>query len=285
LEHLFLCIYLKEQREEAGSKLIKLNKASFAYGKDAIFSDVDLEIKEGEVFFLFGPNGCGKSTLIQCLLGILKLTGGTVMLGGERINKLNPFQIAKKLAYIPQSHEKPFPFKVIDMVLMGRACYTGFFSLPAKEDRAIAMEALEQVGMNKFSERPYTQLSGGETQLVLVARALTQQTPVMVMDEPTSHLDFHNELRFLETVVRLVNDTKKTVIMATHFPNHAFYFENNRVNTKIALMNNKGVAAQGSPSEVLTESNMSNTFNILSKVVSYNWEQGQSRHIMSLRTY
>ncbi len=265
--------------------MIKIKNASFAYGKEQVFNNIDLNIKKGEVFCLFGPNGCGKSTLIQCMMGILKLTKGTVMLEGKNVNQLRPFEIARKLAYIPQSHEKSFPFKVIDVVLMGRASYTGFFSLPGAEDRTIALEALEQVGMHRFKDKPYTQLSGGETQLVLVARALAQKTPVLLMDEPTSHLDFHNELRFLETIIKLVKTAGLTVVMATHFPNHAFYFENNQVRTRIALMNNQKINVQGSPQEVLTELHMSNTFNINSKVISYQWEKGHSRYIVPLKTH
>jgi iron complex transport system ATP-binding protein len=280
-----LSIFSKKQKEKAGSFLIEIKNASFSYGKEQVFNNIDLNIKKGEVFCLFGPNGCGKSTLIQCMLGILKLTKGTVMLEGKNVNQLRPFEIARKLAYIPQSHEKSFPFKVIDVVLMGRASYTGFFSLPGAEDRTVALEALEQVGMHKFKDKPYTQLSGGETQLVLVARALAQKTPVLLMDEPTSHLDFHNELRFLETIIKLVKTAGLTVVMATHFPNHAFYFENNQVRTRIALMNNQKINVQGSPQEVLTELHMSNTFNINSKVISYQWEKGHSRYIVPLKTH
>ncbi|HHT47048.1 MAG TPA: ABC transporter ATP-binding protein [Firmicutes bacterium] len=265
--------------------MIEIQNASFAYGKEQVFNNINLEIKKGEIFCLFGPNGCGKSTLIQCMLGILKLTKGMIMLEGKNVAQLRPFEIARKLSYIPQSHEKPFPFKVMDIVLMGRASYTGIFSLPDAEDEAIALDALEQVGMHRFKDKPYTQLSGGETQLVLVARALAQKTPVLVMDEPTSHLDFRNELRFLETVAQLVKTAGLTVVMATHFPNHAFYFENNQVRTKIALMNNKKIVAQGFPREVLTEIHMSNTFNITSKVVSYQWEKGHLRYIVPLKTY
>jgi iron complex transport system ATP-binding protein len=265
--------------------LITFIDASFSYGNEEVFKDINLNVKKGGILCLFGPNGCGKSTLIQCLLGILRLNRGTVLLEGQDVKALKPFEIARRLAYIPQLHEKPFPFQVIDVVLMGRACYTGLFSTPTKEDRQIAVNALEQVGMVKYMEKPYTQLSGGETQLVLVARALAQQTPVLVMDEPTSHLDFHNELSFLETVVKLVEKTKLTVVMATHFPNHAFYFENNRVNTKIALMNNQGIAFQGDPLHILTETNMYSTFNIESKVVSYTVEGGNSRYIIPLRTF
>ncbi|HOB86421.1 MAG TPA: ABC transporter ATP-binding protein [Bacillota bacterium] len=264
--------------------LIEMEKATFAYDDQPVFKDIDLQVDEGDIFCLFGPNGCGKSTLIHCLLGIARLNSGTVRLCGKDINKMKREEIARVLAYIPQLHEKPFPFKVIDVVLMGRASHKGFFSTPKASDLAVAEEALAKVGLLKYKDRPYTQISGGETQLVLVARALAQKTPVLVMDEPTSHLDFRNELKFLETIAQLAEETRITVIMATHFPNHAFYFETGNSKTKIALMNNQRFTVQGSPSEVLNEANMLQTFNIKSAVVNFPWESGHVKQIVPLKT-
>ena len=264
--------------------LIEMEKATFAYDDQPVFKDIDLQVDEGDIFCLFGPNGCGKSTLIHCLLGIARLNSGTVRLCGKDINKMKREEIARVLAYTPQLHEKPFPFKVIDVVLMGRASHKGFFSTPKASDLAVAEEALAKVGLLKYKDRPYTQISGGETQLVLVARALAQKTPVLVMDEPTSHLDFRNELKFLETIAQLAEETRITVIMATHFPNHAFYFETGNSKTKIALMNNQRFTVQGSPSEVLNEANMLQTFNIKSAVVNFPWESGHVKQIVPLKT-
>jgi iron complex transport system ATP-binding protein len=264
--------------------MIKVSNATFSYGKEAVFQDVSLEIDRGQIFCLFGPNGCGKTTLLHCMLGMLNLSAGKITLEGRDVSSMKPQQIARLAAYIPQMHEKPFPYKVIDMVLMGRAAYTGMFSVPTAQDLKIAEEVLERVGISQFRDRPYTQLSGGETQLVLVARALAQQTPILIMDEPTAHLDFRNELAFLETVVKLVQDTGLTVVMATHFPNHAFYFEGRRINAGLALMNDRRIAVQGSPASVLTEENMASTFNIRSKVISYDSGGKQVRQIVPLET-
>jgi iron complex transport system ATP-binding protein len=265
--------------------IIQVENASFSYGKQKVLENIDLKIDKGEIFCLFGPNGCGKTTLIQCLLGILRLNSGTIRLRGRDITCMKTVEIARELAYIPQIHEKPFPYKVIDVVLMGRVSYTGLFSLPKKEDRKTAEEALERVGMLSFKDKPYTQLSGGETQLVMVARALAQQTPVLVMDEPTAHLDFRNELKFLETIVHLVKDTDITVVMATHFPNHAFYFENSNTASRVALMNERMFYAQGRPDDVLTEQNMYNIFKIKSKMISHRWDEGKLKQILPIKTY
>lgn len=265
--------------------MITVHNATFSYGKDLIFQDINLDIKQGDIFCLFGPNGCGKSTLIQCILGILPLSGGSITLRGRDVRTMKPREIAREAAYIPQMHEKPFPYKVIDVVLMGRVAYTGTFSIPSAKDRMIAEEVLKKTGIFHFRDRPYTQLSGGETQLVLVARALAQQTPILIMDEPTAHLDFRNELNFLETILRLARESGITILMATHYPNHAFYFEGSDTNSAIGLMNDSRITVQGNPGTVLTEENMATTFNIESRVLLYEWQGRSLKQIVPLRTF
>ncbi len=248
--------------------LVELRGASFGYSRQDIFQDIDFKIEKGEIFCIIGPNGCGKTTLLDSILGILKLRRGDVLINGGSIQKMRPHEIARQIAYIPQAHNKTFPYTVLDVVLMGRAAYTGIFSTPADEDVVIAEEALALVGLTRLKDRPYTQLSGGEGQLVMIARALAQKTPLMVMDEPTAHLDFKHELTVLETIVQLINDTDLSVIMATHFPNHAFYFENNNVKTSVALMDRQTFSRVGCPSDVISEENLMTLYNINARVVA-----------------
>jgi iron complex transport system ATP-binding protein len=248
--------------------LLKIENASFHYGKNNIFQNISFERAGGGIFCLFGPNGCGKSTLIECVLGHLKLSGGSILLNNQSISTYRPAELAKSISYVPQSHVKNFPYTVMDIVLMGRAAYTGTFSAPSKEDISIAEAAIESLGLTAIKSKPYTQLSGGQTQLVMLARALAQETSIILMDEPTAHLDFRHELIILETIVRLIKEKNISVVMATHFPNHAFYFENSGINTKVALMNNKRLEEIGSPAEVLTEENMLNTFKIHAKLMT-----------------
>ena len=219
--------------------VLKIENLSFEHGRTPVFNQISFELTKGGIFCLFGPNGCGKSTLIECLLGYLKPSSGNILLNNKPISKIKPMDLAKSIGYVPQSHTKNFPYKVIDIVLMGRAAYTGTFSSPSAEDLAIAESALETLGLADLKNKPYTQLSGGQTQLVMLARALTQETPIILMDEPTAHLDFWHELIILETIVKLIKEKNISIIMATHFPNHAFYFENCGVNTQVALMNNQ----------------------------------------------
>lgn len=249
--------------------LVEAKNVTFGYGREDIFQDINFRVGKGEVFFLLGPNGCGKTTLLDCVLGLLKPKRGDILINGINIMDIRPEARAKQIAYVPQGHEKTFPYKVIDIVLMGRASYIGLFGSPSDDDVAVAEEALKLVGISRLRDRRYTQLSGGEGQLVMIARALAQRTPLMVMDEPTAHLDFKHELVIMETIVELVKETGLAILMATHFPNHAFYFENNNIPTHVAMMSKGKFLAVGSASEVLSEPNLKSLYNINARVISY----------------
>jgi iron complex transport system ATP-binding protein len=250
-------------------KAVEVVNASYGYTEASIFEGLHLAVDQGQLFCLFGPNGCGKSTLLRCLTGVLRLKSGEVYIHGERLSKLSPGQMARQVAYVPQIHERSFPYTVRQFVLMGRTPYVSLFSAPSKQDVAVCEEAIHTVGMQNYLDTPYTQLSGGELQLVVMARALAQGAPLIVMDEPTSHLDFKNDLAVLELIVRLVKEKGLTVLIATHFPNHAFYFENNGLPVVAGLMTDRQVAITGLPSQVLTEDNMRQIFRIDSKLISF----------------
>lgn len=266
-------------------KSLEVVNASYGYTHAAIFEDLHLEVKRGQVFCLFGPNGCGKSTLLQCVTGILRLSSGEIRLHGEKVSKLRPGQIARHVSYVPQIHERSFPYTVREFVLMGRTPYIKLFSAPSRGDKAACEEAIYTVGMQEYMDRPYTQLSGGELQLVIIARALAQGAPMIIMDEPTSHLDFKNDLAILELIVKLVKEKGLTILIATHFPNHAFHFENNGLHVEAGLMINRKLAAVGSPSQVLTEDNMRQIFQIDSKLIDFDLpSSGTSKYLIPLNT-
>jgi iron complex transport system ATP-binding protein len=194
-------------------------------------------------------------------------------------------QIARQVAYVPQMHQKTFPYLVRDIVLMGRASFIGPFDVPSEEDVAIAEKALDMVGISRLKDRPYTQLSGGEGQLVMVARALAQNSPVIVMDEPTAHLDYGHELVILETVVELVKQTGLAVLMATHVPNHVYYFENQGVKPRAALLKNTQITSLGKPSEVLSEQNLGELYNIRTRIINCALDDGgQLKQIVPIST-
>jgi iron complex transport system ATP-binding protein len=265
-------------------KAVEIVNAGYGYTDECVFEGLNLEVARGQLFCLFGPNGCGKSTLLRCLTGVLRLKSGEIYLHGERLSQMGPGQIARHVSYVPQIHERSFPYTVREFVLMGRTPYVRLFSAPSKRDMAACEEAVHTVGIERYLDRPYTQLSGGELQLVVIARALAQGAPIIVMDEPTSHLDFRNDLAVLELVVRLVRERALTILIATHFPNHAFYFENNGLPVVAGLMAGRQVAAVGPPSQVLTEENMRRIFQIDSRLISFEIpSDGVCRQLIPLR--
>ena len=261
--------------------LIEVRNAAFSYDeKKDIFADMSLTVGEGEIFCIIGPNGCGKSTLIDCILGFNKLKQGEIFIGGEPIGNLRPKEYAQKVAYVPQNHKTTFAYSVLDVVTMGRTYAAQMFSPPGEKEREIAHDALLQVGLEGFEKREYTKLSGGELQLVILARAIAQQSKVLIMDEPTAHLDFTHEMNVMEITAKLVKEKKISIIMATHFLNQAYYLENAGVNTRVALMHGTNFSHVGTPSDVLTTKYLEETFNIITEIVKDG--SGERKYILPL---
>lgn len=264
--------------------LLNLEQVSFGYNdQQLIFENISFDVHPGEIFCIIGPNGCGKTTLIDCILGINQLTNGRINVSGSDLHKLKPREFAQNIAYVPQNHTKTFPYTVLDIVVMGRTYATKMFSSPDSNQRHRAVECLEQVGLKGFENRLYTELSGGELQLVLIARALAQDSKIMVLDEPTAHLDFRHELMVLEIITWLVKEKGLTIIMATHFLNQPFYLENAGVNTRVALMNHGNFEAIGTPTEVLTKENLQNVFKIISSTGTTNEDGINQKFIVPLK--
>ena len=239
-----------------GPPLIEMRGAAFRYGKHRVFRGLDLEVFRGELLSILGPNGCGKSTLLRCIGGALSLHEGTVRLEGTDISRLPPERRARRIGFLFQQHTPSFPFRVFDVVSMGRAPYLGLFGVPSAADAALVEEALDRVSMLHARDRPYTELSGGERQLILLARTLVQQPDVILLDEPTSHLDFRNQVRSLQMIGALVQQGV-TMIMTTHDPNHALLFPG-----RVALMKPEGTLLTGPASEVITEATLSATYGL-----------------------
>ena len=217
---------------------------------------LDLALDHGELVMLLGPNGCGKSTLFRTLLGLIPALAGEVRLDGEPLAGLPRRELARRLAYVPQSSLGYFPFTVLDTVLMGRAAHHGPFAAPGAADRRAAGEALARLGLEDLAERPFTRLSGGQRQLVLIARALAQQSRYIVMDEPTASLDFGNQVRVLARV-RAVADAGAGVLLASHDPGQAL-----RIADRVVVMALGRVVAEGPPRAVLTDSLLESTYGI-----------------------
>lgn len=220
-----------------------------------IFSHISLSLRQGEIFCLIGPNGTGKSTLIRCIGGLLAPYAGQIVIEGSDIASMDPARIAKIIGYVPQSHLPTFPFPVREVVVMGRSPHLGYFSSPSEEDMKVAEHAMALVGISHLADRPCTDISGGEWQLVLIARALTQNPRILLLDEPTSHLDLGNQLKILGTI-RELSRKGLTILMATHFPDHAFLLSG-----RVGVMLDKGIPLIGPAEDVITEMTMKNAYN------------------------
>ncbi len=232
------------------------------FGSKTAVDAVSLELEPGHVYAMLGPNGSGKTTLLDCVLGFHRTFSGKVSLCGKDVLSCTRQTLARQAAYVPQIHTPTFPYTVREVVLMGRTAQAGLLGAPGKEDRALCDAALRRVGIEAFAERPYTSLSGGELKLVLLARALAQQTPLIVLDEPTSSLDFKNELLFLETLADLVKTDGIGVLMATHALQHPFYFETKRLPVKAVMLRRGEPARTGTPTELLTPQTLLDVYGV-----------------------
>lgn len=244
--------------------IISLEEGYFSYGSKDVFSGISLEAARGEIICILGANGCGKTTLLNCLNGTFKLKSGRILLFGKDLSKLSVTDRAKKMGFVFQEHSAPFPFSVLEVVRMGRAPHLGLFASPAARDTEVAINALKQVGMSHLIQKPYTQISGGERQLVLIARTIAQGPDIILMDEPTSHLDFKNQSLVL-TIIKRLAQTGISIILSTHLPNHALLYA-----SRVALMEDGRFLAFGRPEEVMTSENLRNTYGIEVKVLSVN---------------
>lgn len=242
--------------------ILAAEQVSYAYRKqEPVLQDVSLELGPGKILYLLGHNGSGKTTLLSCLSAVLTPTTGQVMLDGVNIGQISPRERARKIGHIPQLHVPSFAYTVREMVLMGRSPHLGLLGTPGREDYAITEEALAAVGLTNFAERAYTELSGGERQLVLIARGLAQQCDFLLMDEPDAHLDPSNQHRILEIVAELTQ-RGLSFIIASHAPNSALMFADS-----VVLLRKGRTLAQGGIHETLTESLLTEAYGMDTEVI------------------
>jgi iron complex transport system ATP-binding protein len=247
---------------------IIVDKLCCGYKDKTVVGDFSASIASGEIFCLLGPNGVGKTTLFKTMLGLLPLIGGGMTIDGHDAFKLLPREFARLVGYVPQSRPPPFAFSVRDVVVMGRIPRMGPFSRPGKEDYRIAGNVMERLGIGFLRDRAYTELSGGERQMVLIARALAQEPMFLMMDEPTSNLDFGNQAVVLENITGLVSDGMG-IIMTTHFPEYVL-----QCGARVALMKNGGGFSLGNARDVITEENMLETYGIPVAVTNVPYKTG-----------
>ena len=241
---------------------LRVDDLHFSYGSHEVLKGISFGVEDSGFVSLLGPNGAGKSTLFRCMLGLLEPSAGSVHICGRNIRSMPAAELSHRVAYIPQSHNPVFNFSVFDMVLMGTTAQLAPFASPGKEQERLAEEAMERIGIAHLRDRGCANISGGERQLALIARAIAQQAKILVMDEPSASLDYGNKLRVMETVKTLTHEGY-TVIQSTHDPDQAYLYSDQI----LALYDGK-ILACGTPRETISSELISTLYGVDVEVCS-----------------
>lgn len=236
--------------------MISVKDLHFSYGDHEVLKGVDFELSPGGLTALLGCNGAGKTTLFRCLLGLESRYEGSIRLEGRELNTYTPAQLAQKIAYIPQSSYPAFQYSVMDMVLMGTTRQLKLFASPGQEGMRQAQEALEALHIEHLAHRSFSRLSGGERQMVLIARALAQQARILLMDEPCASLDFGNQHRVMQTA-RELSRKGYSIIMSTHTPQQVLTYAD-----RLLALSEGVLIRDGAPKETLDPPLMQKLYNL-----------------------
>ena len=226
----------------------------FSYGSNPVLKDVNFRAEEGVLVSVLGPNGVGKTTFFRCLLGFLKPSSGRVIINGKDVSEYSKRQLSMQIAYIPQSYNPVFNHTVLDCVLMGLTSSLGLFEQPGRAEEEKALAALEDLGIADLARRGSMKISGGERQLMLIARALVQDARILIMDEPTANLDYGNAYRVMKKITAL-RDGGYTIIFSSHNPDQAL-----RWSDRVFALKDGGVIADGPADRVLSEAVLRNLY-------------------------
>lgn len=254
--------------------VLNVENLDIGYVGRSVGRSISFTLAAGQVMCLLGPNGSGKTTLFKTLLGLLPRQGGRIAVEGEAIGRWSRNRFARIMAYVPQSTPPSFAYTVLQTVVMGRAAHMGLFAHPSGTDMDIALSCLDTLGIGHLAHRALPDLSGGERQLALIARALAQQPRILVMDEPTANLDFGNRLKVLEQVRRLAAGDM-AVILSTHDPDHAF-----QIADLVTLLHQGRQLALGTPEAVITSEMLSKVYGVTAEVVAV--RRGSQQHRVCL---
>lgn len=236
----------------------------FGYNEDIFISGCSFTIEQGKIYAILGPNGSGKTTILKLLNGTLKPRRGKVLIDGYNVQQLGRKALARLMANVPQEHNGVFPYTVLDMVVMGRNPYLKIFGRPKAEDYLIAEEALDMLGIGHLRDKCYMEISGGERQMVFLARAIAQEASYFIMDEPTSHLDFYNQHKIMEILRGIVEEKGCCAIVSMHDPNLAMRFAD-----EVLMIKEGRMLKEGETLEVMTSSNLSKLYNMDIKIADF----------------
>lgn len=232
--------------------MIEVKNLYFSYDwKKEVLKNINFSIKDSEIIAILGPNGSGKTTLLKCINFILKPQRGNVYLNGGNIYKMGRKEIAKNISYVPQEHKDFYPYKVLDFILFGRTPHIGTFSTPNRQDIMKCLEIIKLLKIEHLSDRIYNQLSGGEKRLCLIARALATEAKILLLDEPTAHLDIKNEIEVLSCIKNLSRQKNLTIVMTLHNPSLAL-----QIADRVVVLKDGRIIDDGPVEKIITEKNI-----------------------------
>lgn len=243
------------------NEILKVENINFSYRERKILDRISFSVKQGEICGLLGPNGCGKTTLLKCINRVLHSESGTIRILGEDLAKLPREKIAGMIAVVPQELNVVFSFTVLQMVLMGGTVRYGLSGIPRKKDYLSAYEILEELHIESLANRRYNELSGGEKQIVLIARALFQRAEIMLLDEPTSHLDFKRQHTIMEMIKKISQERGLTTLITLHDPNTA-----GRYCHRLIMLNRGCVCHQGSRDKIFHVESLESIYDMKIKI-------------------
>ena len=256
--------------------ILEIKNGCFGYPKqDIILPDINLSLEEGHILAILGPNGIGKTTLLKCIIGLLPWREGATFLYGQDIKTLKPRELWSNVSYIPQSHGFAFSYTGLEMVMLGRCSHLGVFEQPGRRKIEMAEAMMEKTGITHLAKKDCNRMSGGELQMVLIARALINEPKLIILDEPETGLDFHNQILVLNMIDRLSHEDGISAIMNTHYPTNAM-----SVADEAFMMNHKGTFFYGSTEKVLTEKNISVSFDVNVVVNEFSHHQKKIKSIV-----
>lgn len=247
---------------------LEVKNGGFGYGEHMILKDINFEIGKNTVMTILGPNGVGKTTLLKCIMGFLKWRTGECLLDGKVMSPNSMKEFWQKTSYVPQAKQSAFSYKVMDAVIMGLNSKQNFFAVPSAEDYDKAYQVLKTLGVEKLADKHCNALSGGELQMVMMARALISEPELMILDEPESNLDMKNQLQIVNTIERVAEEFKTSCLINTHFPNHAL-----KISDTTLMMGYGNKQLQGKTLDIVTEENIEKFFGVCSKVVPIRTEE------------
>lgn len=238
--------------------ILEVENGCFGYPKqEEILTDINIKLEEGHILSVLGPNGIGKTTLLKCMIGLMPWSRGRSLLAGKDIRTLKSKEIWNMISYIPQTHGFSFSYTGLEMVMLGRSSHLGLFSQPGHREIEMAEAMMEKVGITRLADKDCNRMSGGELQMVLIARALINEPKLIILDEPETGLDFHNQILVLNMVEKLAHEENIGAIMNTHYPTNAM-----SIADEAFMMNRKGDRFYGPTGDILNESNISKSFDV-----------------------